>query len=382
MSHGPALELEPLLSVAKKLQSCLDAVEKGFGLIRVKLETGSQGRLRQNIHHRVVEAACRMDNGNGTIAETVHLVETAGFISGRHQEEIGAGFNAMGKGFIEFDANLDPFGISLRHRSHHFFDFRITTAQNHQHHGKSHQVIHHFKKQVIALLGCQATDHSHQGQPQSFVGKSQLGQQRSLALAFPGKPGCTVVLGNERIRPGIPHRLVNPVQNPRQSVSPIQQHPIETVPCLLVLNFAAVAGTDGGQVIAVDQASFEKVAVTPKFHAVNGKDFLRKVGEAKIVAREDPLVSQVVNGEYGPGSGKSGVTSPQGAMVSGDQPRLPVVEMQNRWVPLEGVAQGRNGAAEGDIALCIIFVVSCRGRPIQIRAVIKFILFQKVERYP
>src|SRR5262245_11849651 len=54
-----------------------------------------------DVYNGVVEATSDADDGDGAVAEAIHLVEAAGFESGRHKEEIGAGFDAVREAFVE-----------------------------------------------------------------------------------------------------------------------------------------------------------------------------------------------------------------------------------------------------------------------------------------
>src|SRR5690242_11432792 len=62
---------------------------------------------RCTINHRINQAACRMNKGRGTIALAVHLIQSAWFETGRHQETVRPGFDQMCKFFIKADVHSD-----------------------------------------------------------------------------------------------------------------------------------------------------------------------------------------------------------------------------------------------------------------------------------
>ena len=61
------------------------------------------------VNDGVIESSCGSNNGNGPVFQTVDLVEAAGLIFGRHQEEVGSGFDLVGQSVIV--GNADP-GLS------------------------------------------------------------------------------------------------------------------------------------------------------------------------------------------------------------------------------------------------------------------------------
>src|SRR6266478_8013444 len=63
------------------------------------------GRTFGDIDHGVIQSAGDPDDGNGAVTQAVHLVKPTGFESGRHEEEITTGLDAVGKALVP--TNMD-----------------------------------------------------------------------------------------------------------------------------------------------------------------------------------------------------------------------------------------------------------------------------------
>src|SRR3569832_1691008 len=86
------------------------------------VEQGARARNVENKTRRLVDPLVEIDNGVGeparaphqrrrAVAQAVDLIEAAGLVTRGHQEEIGAGLDAVGERFAETDADVTALRI-------------------------------------------------------------------------------------------------------------------------------------------------------------------------------------------------------------------------------------------------------------------------------
>ena len=61
-------------------------------------------RVISRIYHRVLKASYSSNDGNGSVAQRIQLIETARLKARRHKIEIGTGFDAVRQGWIKTNA--------------------------------------------------------------------------------------------------------------------------------------------------------------------------------------------------------------------------------------------------------------------------------------
>jgi len=65
----------------------------------------------REVADRIAQAPDTSDDGDGTLSHGVHLVESAGFHSGGHEEKIGAGIELVCEAFVVFQDSFESAGV-------------------------------------------------------------------------------------------------------------------------------------------------------------------------------------------------------------------------------------------------------------------------------
>ena len=114
--------------------------------------------------NRVRQAAGIANHGYGAVAQAVHLIQSAGLIAGRHQENVAARLDEVGHGFIVAGGERDAPPKSRRQFVEELLIPGLAAAEHHQPEFLSLQGRRQrVEQQVDTLLLCQSRDHADQG---------------------------------------------------------------------------------------------------------------------------------------------------------------------------------------------------------------------------
>ena len=102
------------------------------GIVSVELEAGAGAGVRVPLLDGVVQAAGGVDDGHGSVFEAVHLVQPAGLVARRHEEDIGAGFDLVREHLIEADVDGDLAGKRVRRERKQTFVVGLAGAERDQ----------------------------------------------------------------------------------------------------------------------------------------------------------------------------------------------------------------------------------------------------------
>src|ERR1039458_4074091 len=164
LRHGLLTQLENVLrSVEPGCDGPADAIvqrtDGGFPEFEPRAVAG---RL-VIILHRVVEAARGADDGQGAVLEGVNLVESAGLVQRRHEEEIATRLDEMAEFGREPDVRTDATGIRPGQVAKEVFGVHITVAEYDELH--DHIVEsggQRLAQETESLLMDKAADHTEQ----------------------------------------------------------------------------------------------------------------------------------------------------------------------------------------------------------------------------
>ena len=101
--HSIVPELLHQMGFFEQCQGFVDAFNQSRRGIFHELDAIGLCGVFPDVNHRVVQAARGPDDGNGAVPEAVHLVKSARFKPGRHQEKIAARFNAVREPLVKPD---------------------------------------------------------------------------------------------------------------------------------------------------------------------------------------------------------------------------------------------------------------------------------------
>src|SRR6266851_10175681 len=90
-----------------KHEGFADRLGEGADGIFHELDSVCLRRVFGNVDHRVVESAGDTHDGNRRVAQAVHLVQPARFVTRRHDKKIRPGLDAVGQPFVEADFDGD-----------------------------------------------------------------------------------------------------------------------------------------------------------------------------------------------------------------------------------------------------------------------------------
>ena len=81
------------------------------------------------IFDRIIEAAGGAHDGQRTVPQRIHLIQSAGFVQRGHDEKIGPRFDAMGHSLMKTDIRADLPRVALRQAPEILLISRIAAAQ-------------------------------------------------------------------------------------------------------------------------------------------------------------------------------------------------------------------------------------------------------------
>src|SRR5215831_21201003 len=112
LAHGRPLNGAPSLRLAVQRERPSKRVEQSPSSVVRERESRGAGVARRIVTNGVGEAAHAPHHRQGAVAETVHLVETAGLKLRGHQEDVCAALDQMREAFVKADVCGDLLWIS------------------------------------------------------------------------------------------------------------------------------------------------------------------------------------------------------------------------------------------------------------------------------
>src|ERR1700680_2015919 len=105
--HAVAHERLPGSLIAESLQRLFNGQQKSLAAVIGELEAGSLAGARIPGFNGVVESASGTHDGNGSVFETVNLIQAARLVFRRHEEHVTAGFNFVRNRIVISDLDRD-----------------------------------------------------------------------------------------------------------------------------------------------------------------------------------------------------------------------------------------------------------------------------------
>ena len=273
LGHAAALEGGPGFGVVEDGEGAAEGVEEVGGGLGLELEAGAgEGRVEDG----VVEASGGVDDGDGSVAEAVHLVEAAGFRAGGHEEDVGAGFDFVSHDGAEAVDDADFFGVFAGEAVEEALVEGLAGAENDKKDVFLHEFGEGFGEEVEAFLRGKAGDHAEDGGGvgDGFEGASV--EEVAAALAFALEVFGGEVGGDVRVGGGVPLGVVGAVEDAGEVGAALLEDGFEAEAERGGLDFCGVFPADGGEGVGVADAALEEVDLPVEFEAVGGVGFGRE----------------------------------------------------------------------------------------------------------
>ncbi len=245
---------------------------------------------------RIVQAAGEADDGDGAIAQAVELAQAARLKEGGHQEEIAAGFDAVGEGGIETDLDGALAGKALGQKAVAALEFAPAAAEQNELHVGGEHLLQGAQLNVHALLLGQASHRAEEGDL-GADGQAQFLLQLHFVGGFALQIAGAVTVEEVRIALRFPLVIIHAVENSHQGVLPPAQYAVQAAAVLLGGDFPGVAGADGGDAVGVSDARLETIHAAVEFHAGHAEEFGGQVGQGKFGGGKIALKGHVMNGQ-------------------------------------------------------------------------------------
>ncbi len=162
--------------------------------------------------------------------------------------------------------------------------------------------------------------------------------------------------GDERVLLGTPDGIVRAIQDAVQAIGAILDYAFEAAAVLRGLNLLRVLGTDGGEVVRIDQAALEEIHFAVEFHRVHAKQAGVEAKFWEHDAGKCAVVAHVVNREDDRQTGERGIAFVLRAEKHGNERDLPVVAMDDVGLPA-ALREFHDGAGEFAEARGVIGIV-------------------------
>ena len=133
-----------------------DRVEEGVGGQGAELETGAAKGLVVEVFHAVIQSANGANHWDCPVAKAVHLIEAAGFESGRHEKEVASRFDPVSQRVGEADVVLEFIRVAGRDVSEIKMSPRFAAPQQHYLNVKREDLVDGRSQDVDPFLGDEA----------------------------------------------------------------------------------------------------------------------------------------------------------------------------------------------------------------------------------
>ena len=127
------------------------------------------------------------------------------------------------------------------------------------------------------------------------MGEFQFAAERRLARLFPRHVFLGIVRGDMDIGRGVPHVVINAVDDPEEAVLSRLQHAFQAIAIFRRLDFLGIGRAHGVQQVGVDHAALEQVDLAVELESAGRKVGGRESGRGILRGREEPLIAHIVN---------------------------------------------------------------------------------------
>ena len=260
----------------------------------------------------------------------------------------------MGQGVVKYDIGGHLGGVIPGVGAEHLLILPFAGADDDQLEVVPQQIAHDGLDQVHALVPHQPgnhNDHRHivpDGQPQPLLEELFV-----LRLLFQGS-GVEVGV-DQRVGSGVEHLGVDAVHHAAELVAVAAQHVVESMGKIGVLDLVGIGAGDGAHPVGGENRRLHQVGAAVELHGAFPVPGQAQHLVHKLV-REPALVLHVVDGKQG----ADGLVLLRAHIERPEEHRnqsgLPVVGMDDVWVPIQ-VQQGlQDGLGEEGEALAVVIV--------------------------
>ncbi len=220
-----------------------------------------------------------------------------------------------------------------------------------------HPVADHGGEQIDPFLLDQPPDKRHQ----RHAGRDrqvQLLLECRLAGRFARGDRLGRVADRQVLVGGrIPLAVVDAVDDAREHVAAVLQHPFQPAAERSGLNLVGVAGADRVEPVGKDQPGFQQVQAAKELHLLPVEILPVESGQQHVPVPEHALVGHVVNRKQRANLLVAGHGPVFDLQIGRHQGRLPIVGVQHLDVEVEQVNRFEDGAAKEDKPLAIVTIV-------------------------
>src|SRR5262249_34306478 len=107
LAHTALLEPSPRRRVTPGVERVIERLAERRGAEGAELESGAGPRVGVELPDRVVEAAGRVDDRQGAVAQAVELAQATRLVARRHQEDVCSRHDPVGERLVEAEAHGD-----------------------------------------------------------------------------------------------------------------------------------------------------------------------------------------------------------------------------------------------------------------------------------
>ncbi len=137
------------------------------------------------------------------------------------------------------------------------------------------------------------------------------------------------MVGQVKVRGGIPLVVIHPVDNAGQFGLALQQDAVKAAAVVRSLNLPGISGTNGCQRIGEDQTGLEKVQLAVKLQLPIVEESPIQTGQLHVPVPKQPLIGEVMNRHNRTQTGESRQAPVLFLEVNRDQARLPIIGVQD-----------------------------------------------------
>ncbi len=332
-----------------------------------------------DIHHGVGQAAGVAHQRQRAVAQAVELGEAARFGAARHQEEIGAGDDAVGERVVVAVPHVDPAGMPSLQLAEAVLQLHVARAEHDELHASREDVrLHRFGDQVDALLLDQTADHRHQAS--AFVRHQAEFVAQAFTTGLLAGQLLELEAGRQVFVVGrIPRVAVDAVDDTAELVAVTARHRFQAEGVLRELDLLRIGAADGGHAVGEHHAGFQQVEATVVLQVQRIEQRPVETGQLHVEVPDGALVGDVVDGEHR-ARGRQRLVEAT-LQQRRDQAGLPVVRMHHVWRPPEVAGQRQRALAEDREAPGVVVVVVARTRSVDAVAIEQFVARQQMHRH-
>src|SRR5579871_1272733 len=183
--HAVQLNALPDALISKMMERLTNCVKQSAASIVPELEAGAGAVFQIEKLDRVVETAGGTNNWDGTILQTVNLIQATRFVARRHEKHVGAGFDFVRDGVVVGDFDADTIRVRFVERAEKVFVLAIAGAENDERHVFAHDFRGDFGDEIETFLIGEARDDTN-NRAAGNVRQAESLQQILFAREFAG----------------------------------------------------------------------------------------------------------------------------------------------------------------------------------------------------